>query len=89
MKRIIRETWRHFVVAFILQMVINNLSFFKDELLIGGQLLLAAVAWFLINLGFEIYQKGKGGTNTRKQLFEDCLSASAGAVTSVLIFNLF
>lgn len=90
MKRLIKETWRHFAVALILQVLITtNWSYLTSELELLGQCLLALVAWAVLNWGFEIYQKNNGGKNTLSQIIEDCISAALGGVVGVIVANIF
>lgn len=87
MKRLIKETYRHFVLTFAIQLIISLLTDFNMYL--WEQCLLALVFWLVINWGVEIWQKNRGGTNTLMQIIEDCLSAGIGGVIGVLIANIF
>lgn len=90
MKKLIKNTWKHFVVAFVLQIIITlSWGYLTQSIGITGQCLLAFVAWSVLNWGFEIYQKNNGGKNTFIEIIQDCLSAGFGAVLGVLIGNIF
>lgn len=91
MKEIILQTWRHTLVAFCLQLII--MFIFKEtlsqQLELFGQCLIFSVLWFVINYGFEIYQKGQGGSNTPQDMLFDCLAAALGGLLGVLISQIF
>jgi len=91
LKRIIKTTWRHFAVAFVFNTIVLCIASCITEIYLSGfqQGLLTAVIWFLINMFFEQIQVNNGGNNTRKQQFEDSISAGLGAFTSAIIINLF
>jgi len=90
LRKFVAQTWRHLFVAFVLQVFISVFAtFLRDQLELFGQCLIAMVTWFIFNYGFEIYQKGRGGSNTKSQMFQDCIAAAIGGVLGVLAAQVF
>ena len=91
MRNLIKMTWKHFTVAFIIQILITLfVTYFQENMYLSGQMLLALVTWFVLNIGFEIYQKNRlNGQDTMTEIFLDSLFAGLGGVVAVLIGNLF
>ena len=91
MRNLIKMTWKHFTVAFIVQILITLfVTYFHENMYIAGQMLLALVTWFVLNIGFEIYQKNRlNGKDTITEILFDSLAAGLGGLLAVLIGNLF
>ena len=88
MKKLIRDTYKHFIGFLLIQSVVTYFIDYNME--IGGQLLLSTVLCFVANFGLiEITQKALGGKNSKKEMVYDSLAASLGGIVAVLLVNIF